>query len=277
MSSTLSIHNNVYHPAQIEESAIAEHFKMTFHEILCKDYKDKTFGFEQRILDIKCIDLDSYEHSNGGTIDCTMDCAIGIASFDATRRAFSSHKTLLIELKLDCESKQERVTRSDLSQKVLHSRDLLISLNHSLDSTSIFIFPKNLKSLYERRLKTWSNSNGGSICKDWIILNPGDFNSYIGFQNDYPYLPINNEETIKKGILDAFGKDVYDFIDRVSEWHGEAMRYKRKYNIDEYNHIMTALSNIVPPVLANVNDTEALEYIKYEESFNKIIDFSKNF
>lgn len=250
-----------------------EKFVRSFGEVLSDDYDSRTFSFEKRILEMECLDLDRYDHSENGIQDGSMDCAVSVSSFNLNSRKHSNHRVLLVEFKLDCTSKNT-LGESELLKKELHSREILSSFNISADLISVFIFPKNLKSVYKSKVERWKRGSGGSSFKYWEITTPVDFNEFIKFEENYPYMPVNKAEKIIYELRSALDNGTEPFLKVVEQWYSQASICADRYQLDEFRHIMRVLSENVPRLIERITEKDDREFIESEDYFMEIMNFS---
>lgn len=263
----------VYNPVCIRNCGFKNKYFRNFRDILSQDYGSETFSFDSRVMGMRCIDLDDYEHSENKIQDSTMDCAISVSSFNSNTRKHSNHRVLLVEFKLDCTSKSQTVSETKLHKKETRSRDILNSFQISTDVNCIFIFSNNLKADYQRRLERWKKGSNGSWFQNWTMASPSEFNAIIKFEQDYPYSPVNLESDIKSYIKSSLNNGGESFIAAVEFWFNKASYYKKKFIVDEYKHIMSVLHGFVPTLVDQI-DYDYREYIKSEDYFKKISTFS---
>lgn len=263
--------NRVYHTKATEDVTEANAFTSTFGSVIAKDSGDKTFGFSERILAMECIDMDLWEKSLSGDADKTMDCAIGISAFDDTTRRHSSHRILLVELKMNCTSRKATISSGELSGKVRHSKEMLIK--HTLDKHMIFLFPETQRSLYARELSRWQRGTDKSIYQNWKVLSPSQFNNYIGFKEDYPYKPIYSEVSISQSLLVPSAKNNYDgLLIELEGWKDKLNECMVRYQSEEVKHIRSVISKTMETILPSMPNGEDKELIKME--YQNIFDFS---
>jgi hypothetical protein len=256
----------VYHETFVIGSPIPQKYKHSFSGIINKDYPGKKYGFSPRILDILCIDMDSIEKDNNGDDNNTMDMVTGIAQFDDNRRVFKNDKFLPVELKLGCKSIDE-ISKTDLLRKDEHTRDLLNSYSVSVDAHSVFLFTKNVAP-YAKNIKSrWEKETNGKKIKTWEMKSPEEYNTYIQFEDDFPYKTMTDVEGLKDKINNLFSDgDIDGLIDFIESGKrmAEAYRYKHN-NLNECGAIADALSESIKSLIGKNQGADIDEYLKMLE------------
>ena len=234
--------NRVYHDKGIR-AFDSGGFSALFRDIVDKDYHGKVFGFSTDVLDMICIDHDRWELSRSRQHDKTMDCSTVIGSYNYMRQSFSNDRHLLIELKLNC--KQHNLGKNDYTGKINHSGELLYP--HIIYDKKIFLFYGSAKGKAKKDVSQWQNGTKGSEFKNILIMNPEEFNNYIGFTDQFPYQPINNASQIENDINNNTA-DIDNLFDVLQKWLDISENYGRLYNLNERRHIaeaaLKALKNI---------------------------------
>lgn len=261
MANKSNIPDRVYHEAFVLGSTISQKYKKSFSSIINKDYPNKKYGFSQRILDKLCIDMDSIEKDNTGKDNNTMDMVVGIAQFDDHRRAFNKDRFLPVELKLGCKSFDE-ISKTELLRKDQHTRDLLNSFSVSVDPFSIFLFTKKVAPSAKNIKSRWENETNGSKIKTWEMKSPEDYNTYIQFENDFPYKTLTDIDNLKDKINDLFSNgNIEELIDFIENWKSRAEDYKYKHNNNECSAIADALTESIQPLIGRTQDADIDEYL----------------
>lgn len=262
-----NIQQRVYNPDLVLTHSINDDFKKQFSEILYKDYEENSYGFSQEVLNMICIDHDEWEKSSSGSNDKTMDCSTAVASFDDVRRIYSNHRHLLIELKLKCKS--HTLDKSDYTGKIKHSRDLLFGSR--LHSAYIFIFIDSVQRKAKSNLAQWSRGSNGSIFKMIVPITPTDFNSFIGFEHQFPYTPINKREAIVDSLKTTLGNADAIYA-AISYWKDKVIAYMGTYQLQEVSHICETISSLYESLVGSLEDEIDKQFIILElEEFKKHI------
>lgn len=273
MANKNNIPDRVYHKFYVVDSPIPQKYKHSFANILDKDYSGKRYGFTQRILDTDCIDMDSIEKDNEGDNNNTMDMVTGIARFDDSRRVFNNERFLPVELKLGCKSFDE-ISKKELLDKDAHTRDILNSSSLSVDAHSVFLFTKNVAPSAKNIKSRWERETNGSKIKTWEIKSPDEYNSYIQFENDFPYKPLTDIEGLKDRISTLFSSGDIDGLTAFIEyWQRMAENYQyRNNNYNECSAIAEALSESINSIVGKHQNTDIDEYLVIlDEEINSLI------
>lgn len=261
----------IYSPDVTDKISETKSFISSFGEIIEKDSGNKKFGFLDRILQMQCLDMDLWEKSISGNPDKTMDCAIGIADFDDKTRRHTSTRILLVELKLNTKSHKSTLGAKELIEKVRHSVDLLNI--QTVDNHKIFIFPEHQRNIYANELSRWQKGSNRTTFKDWKILNPSQFNNFINFKEDFPYIPINSTETIIESLTTPHKDGEYQLLfDSLSKWKSKLNKYLSNYMKEEASHLRNIVSNTMKQIIPEMPECDDKELIKME--FQNIFDFS---
>lgn len=254
--------DRVYHEAFVLGSPIPQKYKQSFSCIINKDYPGKKYGFSPRILGILGIDMDSIEKENTGNDNNTMDMVTGIAQFDDNRQIFSKDRFLPVELKLGCKSFDE-ISKTELLRKDKHTRDILNSISVSVDPLSIFLFTKNVAPSAKSIKSRWEKESNGSKIKTWEIKSPEEYNTFIQFENDFPYKTLTDIDCLKDKIKNLFSNGNIDgCIDFIENWKRKAGDYRYKYNNkNECYAIAGALIESIRPLIGRTQDADIDEYL----------------
>lgn len=249
----------VYHPAVVNSHPVDNRFKTTFAEVMHKDYGELTYGFSQDVLGMTCIDHDSWEKSISGNDDKTMDCSTGIAAFECTRRAYSAHRHLLVELKLKCRS--HTLHKEDYLGKIRHSRALLAGSPQHPDNVFIFIDAVQRKAKSD--LTQWGRGTGGSIFRTILPLTPDGFNSFIGFEHQFPYKPVNDAQAIENHLKTNAG-DAGALCKALDFWKKKVTYYIGVYQTSEAKHICDTITSLRDTLLRDYHPgTEDGDIIRF--------------
>lgn len=253
----------------VQEAAAPTACKMTFADVLRRDYKNETYGFSRRILSMMAISIDAWELLGTQRPDMTMDTCVGIATHDRSKQYgtifnSSSHRLLLVEFKLKCKSSTS-VRLPDLRKKVRHTRSLFT--NHPVDEANIFIFPDGLVSSYRSVLNRFRTGAGKTDYAYWEIMSPKDFNDYIAFEENLPFVPVNKQEDIISDITLAYQNHGVAGLDKsLNRWKTLIMQYKSKYRLQEVDHITMTIKEILQTILHDMSQEDEKGYIEMEYS-----------
>ena len=254
--------DRVYNESYVIDSSISKKYKLDFASVINKDYPGKHFGFTQRILDTLCVDMDSIEADNKGDNNNTMDMVTGIAVFDDSRRVFNNNRFLPVELKLGCKSFDE-ISKRELLDKDAHTRDILNRSSLSVDAHSVFLFTNNVAPSAKYMKSRWEKETNGSKIKTWEMKSPDEYNSCIQFENDFPYKPLTDIESLKGRINTLFSNgDVDGLIFFIEYWQRMAEKYRySNYNYNECSVIAEALSESIKLLVGKGQDTDFDDYL----------------
>lgn len=261
MANRTNITDMVYCESIVNGLPIEDKYKQGFSNIVYKDSPGKRFGFTQRILDTRCIDMDMVEVDRGGNSDNTMDLVVGIAQYDNSRQSFSNNRFLPVELKLNCKS-FAGITKKELLRKDRHTRDVLNGFSAVVDLHSAFIFTEEVAPSARNSKSRWKQETNSSNIKYWDMLSPQEYNTYIHFAEDYPYIPQTDINSIKNKIATLFSSnDIDGLIKFIDNNKKIAEGFKRKYNINECRAIANALSDSINLMISKNQDPDIVEYM----------------
>lgn len=254
--------SNVYCAEAIASCKSQTSHCFSFGEIVGKDSPGKSFGFDSRILNMKCLDLDMIEADARGANDKTMDLAVGVSEYDNCLCEYSSYSLLPIELKLNCV--KFNLKEQDLRAKDKHSRDVLKE-EIKCSETSVFLFPENLVRQARSFLGRWRRGTGSSRLNKWEFLSARDLNVYIRFSEDYPYCPKTDFDTIDYKIDDLVSKGQIgvcaDFINTYVKELAEY--YWNRRNVNELSFIIGRLAAKMESIyLQSFADQVEMDYLK---------------
>ena len=239
--------------------SFSDKYKHYFKDFLVKDYEENTFGFDQRILETVCIDMDEIEIDLSYDRDRTMDMLICIAKYNNTTLSHHNKRLLPVELKLGCLSVGD-ISKTKLMGKDTHTRSLLTE--EALDPYSIFIFTNRVAPQAKSEKSRWEKESYSSSIKNWLMMSPTDYNTYIGFKADYPYQPITDISSIAETLNQLYQNKNYDgCIDYICQKMEEAEMYKNKYNLNECTAITSALHQTIKDISIKKLPTDYSEYL----------------
>lgn len=251
----------VYCESIVKSLSVEDKYKQRFSNIVSKDSPGKSFGFTQRIHDTLCIDMDMVEIDNGGDSDNTMDLVVGIAQYDNYRQSFSNKRFLPVELKLNCKS-FAGITKKELVRKDRHTRDILNGYSAVVGLHSAFIFPEEVAPSAKNSKSRWNQEANSGNLKNWDMMSPIEYNTYIHFVEDYPYNPQTDINDIKNKIAELFSNNDIDGLIKFIDYYTKiAEGHKRKYNMNECRAIATALSDSIESLVGKGQDTDIDEYL----------------
>ncbi len=249
----------VYNRDVVVSAEMKEDFKHPFLYFLEKDYEGRTYEFSERILVTHCIDMDEVETAQPfPQNDNTMDLVVGVGRFNDTDRSFSNRRLFPVELKLNCESFYSLgKNRKGLISKDIHTRDLL--KEHKTDYHSIFLFVKEVAPEAKRYLSQWQRESR-KLFGHWMVMDPEQYNEYIGFEEDFPYKPLTNLDNIGRTLESFINNDDYEsMIDWIEDWKNKAEEFKRRYKLRETAHIYSTVADAIECVMDRISREK--EYI----------------
>lgn len=216
----------IYNNDFLKQHSLYKHCASTLNAVSVRDYPNTKY-FDTRI---ECLDMDTYETNNcGGNADCTVDAVIGISN--CNNKVASSHRLLLVELRMGY-VKANNLSKTELEQKVIHTKDLLGS-ELSIDKNNIFVFTDNVapqaRSFITRLMQ------GSKYLNTFIVWSVSDFRNNIKSIDEMPYIPINPPDKICKE-LDGFVKTQrwQQLFKQISYWKENALkiRYKNSFEYE---------------------------------------------
>lgn len=236
-------------------------FCHTFIEIIQKDSPRKTFGFSVAMQGVRCYDLDEAVSSLRGDNQCSMDCMLRIAHYDALKEQFYNPRWLLVEFKLN--SKKAQQDKADLLKKVTQTEKGL--KNERLDTSRNFIYTEKVYPGKKKFFESWKRGSNGHLFKNWNCFSPTTFEGYLLFKENLPYTPINSRAEILNTFLTC---ETAENIDgQLSYWRQRAEEYKIKGNVEEYKWILHSLKEIFSDWIQGETDSFEKEYMIEEWSF----------
>lgn len=251
--------NNVYYEDALKQCGLDEKYIYSLKAIIDKDSPGKTFKIIPKLLDAKCIDMDMIEVDNLGNNDKTMDLVIGLADFDDVRQVFTNYYLLPVELKLNCV--EFNLKLEDLKTKDQHTRDYHLG---TYSKQSVFLFTDKVYAHAVNNYSRWKRGSGAAGIKNWVIMNPSQFCSFIRFADDFPYVPQTDfnviAEKIDKYIEENDINGCCDYID------GHVKALVNEYAIVMFNrneslYIYEELEKKMDEVYRIINN-EDLQYMK---------------
>jgi len=251
----------VYNETIVEQAKQVFGYCYKFCHFLDKDYDGNTFGFSDKILETLCIDVDEYEKSQPSSNQSSMDLMTGISSFNPTSQKESNLRLLPVELKLFVGSKKG-LEISELKFKNDNTRTRFSG--QPIDEHSVFIYTERVVNQVKHIISQYSLGKNSSVYKKWEIMTPKQYNDYIKFRTDFPYIPINDLSTISNEIKQLCDKnEIEQCIDIVDEWIDKAKDYERKYNVNECNAICSMLLEVIQDILNSMSKDENndIEYL----------------
>lgn len=265
--------NHIPDSKPVINSASPEQSRCKFGEVLAKDYGSNTFGFDDKVLSSPCIDLDTWEISRSGSNDCTMDAAVGIASFNTVSRKRSNHRLLLVEMKLGVTGARFNPRKGELEGKVTHSRAVLL-VNHNVDPHNFFIVPTDYLSQALNELSRWKRGSGSAALASWEFLDPPRFNNLISLETDFPYIPKTDIKAIEDDIKAAVYSDA--ICKAIRRWMDVAQDYANRFVVEEARFILQNLIKITTEKIKDIEDEEEREYLtlELEDARNQLLGLS---
>lgn len=251
---------NVYDSSVPAKCHGVQNFIDTFENVVHKDSPGKNFGFDARILAMQCIDMDEVEKAQSGSNDRTMDLVLGLSDFDDVRQAFSRSYLLPVELKLNCVAFNLGVT--ELMGKDTHTRSYNLGIGFC--ATSVFLFTKNVVPHAQNSIHRWALGSNSKRMKEWKVMTPQVFNSFIKFKTDFPYVPQTDMGIVEQQITTFL---VSQDIDGCAAYIQENLRkrmetYYYVYNMLEVKYVADKLKDIMRTVVdgSSLTDMEK-EYL----------------
>lgn len=255
----MATNSNVYCSKAIMECGLDGKYTSCLGCIIDKDSPGKTFSISPRMLDMECIDMDYVEKDKYGDNDKTMDLLVGLSDFDDKNQKVTRLYLLPVELKLNCINFNLKLT--DLKNKDSHTRDFHLG---SYSMESVFLFTNSVVGQARSTINRWKHGTGSSTIKNWIVMNPDQFNSFVKFKDDFPYHPQTNFKSLAN-IIDGF---VYaNDIEALSTYLDKDVKnlmYKYvtlEYNLNEARYIAESLEQKMNEIYCKLKG-DNLEYIK---------------
>lgn len=183
-------------------------FAQTLSRISDRDYPRKGYFAD---TDIPAIDIDTYETSRPGGNSRTADAAIGICDESGGRR--TRHRLLLVELRMDY-STVTNLHVGEMTEKELHSRELIADTETDIDKTMCLIFRPDL----EQQAINWVNRKKRTErdINDWKCLSPATLLNYINYNIRIPYEPLEETKSRAGRFADTCATGDIEAVSR--EW-----------------------------------------------------------
>lgn len=254
----------VYNNDSVLGSTIDGKYITTIANVCVRDY-GHDFGFSH---EVSAIDLDSYETSQSGANDKTMDAAIGIADYKDNKA--SNPRLLLIELRLDYGRQGQNSKSSDMKKKETHSRNLL--RGNDLDQRSFFVFDEKVAAA--RRNVHAREKLADSSIRKWEILTPSQFHELFCFVENLPYQPITNVDDVIDKVTHLIAvSDYSNIIQLVKYWINQEQTFFFQYKLNECNLLLQMISDIldvIRPIVPQFQTQDLeLDYLICEEEYQK--------
>lgn len=250
--------NRVYCRGHVDNFELKDKVIKSFADIVDKDSPGKTFGFSDDILSMRCVDMDCVEKLIfEAKQDETMDCMVGIGLFSIERREIIKRRMLLVELKMN--SRRHNLKASDYIGKIKHTRNLL--MGKDLHPNHVFLFADGVRGKAKSDVANWRRGSNGKILRSVLVKSPEEFNDYIGFESQYPYIPENSEVGIRSSIM-SVSSDIDALSHSIEEWKKlmEEYRYRRN-NSQEAEHILKTVRAVVSEIKDSFADGFEREYL----------------
>lgn len=223
-----------YIPEYVDQPAWPNECLTTLDDLCQKDYNRIFFHKEFR-----CIDFDKFERSFGcgSQPGSTVDAVMGIAEFQSNHPL--GMQSLLVELRFDYQS-THNLSAQSMEEKIRHTIGLLASIGTSpIHSAKMFVFSDSVvqqaRSFFSRH-RTLSKLGGIPICV-------GGFLEYVKYIEDYPYIPINDGNSIANDIQQSAGNG--KLLDHFDYWLKQTDKYRNHYLLKEAEHIVNTLSEVL--------------------------------
>lgn len=234
---------NVYDSSTLGKCDGYQGFIDSFGNVVHKDSPGKNFGFDDRILAIQCIDMDKAEDAQGGNKDRTMDLVLGLSDFDDARQVYSRNYLLPVELKLNCVA--FNLGAAELLGKDTHTRDYNLGLRFC--ATSVFLFTDQVVAHAQNAINRWKRGSNAKRIKEWKVMTPKIFNSFVKFYEDFPYIPKTDMKVVEQRIS-AFlaSHNVDGCAAYIQGTLGKSMEaYYKVYNMSEIKYVADKLKEIM--------------------------------
>lgn len=237
---------NVYDPSVLGKCNGVQGFIDTFENVVHKDSPGQNFGFDARILAMECVDMDEVEKAQSGCNDRTMDLVLGLSDFDDVRQAYSRSYLLPVELKLNCVAFNLGVT--ELMGKDSHTRSYNLGVGYS--ATSVFLFTENVIGRATNAFGRWRRGTNAKRIKEWKVMTPQKFNSFVKFAADFPYAPQTDMNIVEQRIATfVANQEVDDCADYLGDFKKKMEAFSYVYNMLEINYVVGKLKDIMETVV----------------------------
>ena len=232
-------------------------FCSTLAKLAKKDYK-KDYALHDEVF---ALDMDAYEISISNDAQKTIDAAVGIADYNDGKE--SSHRLLLVELRMDYDNK-DNPDPSVMLAKEVHTRDLL--LDTPLDPRCFFIFNNSCAPLVENRISRLKKEHKSYL--NWQIVNPEKFNNCFRLDKP-PYSPKTNVACQMEAFKNDIQKsDLRSALYRIEYLQREEEHYLNRYNIPECTILERLIKDMLREAsrqITNQSDDILYEYLEREE------------
>lgn len=220
----------VYSPDITRQSKLAVSYLSELNNLCKRDY-GRVF-FRESIV---CLVLDTYEASQTGNNDATMDAATGMADWQNNHSSNDRH--LLIELRFGYRSISNFDLRN-MKQKVTHSRDILHP--DRVNEEVVFIYEPKVSA--QARSYFYRLSRQDKEVRTWIAMDVEGFGNYIVDRATLPYEPENDLTNLVKELRQKFEEGGLSALDSLLKYWIEQMdKYNLRYKRAESNAIAKAL------------------------------------
>ena len=238
---------NVYDPSALGGCSNYRGFIDTFENVVHKDSPGQNFCFDARILAMECVDMDEVEKAQSGSNDRTMDLVLGLSDFDDVRQSYSRNYLLPVELKLNCVAFNLKV--SELMGKDSHTRSYNLGVGYS--ATSVFLFTENVIGRATNAFGRWRRGTNAKRTREWKVMTPQVFNSFVKFSADFPYVPQTDmnfvEQQIRNFVVKQDVEGCADYI--LGDLKKKMETYYYVYNMLEVKYVADKLKDIMRTVV----------------------------
>lgn len=243
--------SNVYCHQAMDECYGYETYRSIFKDVVEKDSPGKTFGFDTRSLDMLCIDMDKVEVDHTGDNARTMDLVLGLSDFDDVKQSQTRRYLLPVELKLNCVA--FNLGTSELLEKDEHTRSYHLGVDYC--PNSVFLFTESVIAHATSNISRWKRGTNARRMKNWNVMTPKSFSSFIKYESDFPYIPQTDMEVVKERILALIEKGN---IDECAAYIQGTLKvkiedYYKAYNMLEINFVANKLKEILENIPANLS------------------------
>ena len=250
----MATNSDVYCPDALDQCGFDRKYRCSFGAIVEKDSPGKSFGFDNRLLSVECIDADQVETDKSGSNEKTMDLIMGLADFDDVRQEYRRMYLLPVELKLNCSSFNLKL--SDLRGKDEHTR---LSFNGNFAQRSVFVFTEKVVGQAINNLNRWKRGTESNDIKHWLMIAPNQLNGLVKFRADFPYVPQTDFEAIYNRIdsfIEAHDIDgCYNYI--ANEVFAIVIRYgNEQFNRREVDYLASKLKTKMDGVYNGLDEIE---------------------
>lgn len=239
--------DNVYDPSALGKCVGYYDFTDTFDNVVHKDSPGQNFGFDARVLAMQCIDMDEVEKAQSGSNDRTMDLVLGVSDFDDVKQVHTKKYLLPVELKLNCVAFNLGTT--ELLGKDNHTRSYNLGLGFS--TTSVFLFTEDVIGRATNAFGRWRRGTNAKRIKEWEVMTPQQFNSFVKFAGDFPYVPQTDMNIVEQKIYNFIvSKNVDGCADYIQgDLKKKIEAYFHVYNMPEINYVVGKLKDVMRTVV----------------------------